>query len=140
MTVPTGTPNRTFAALACVILAAGTVSAASQDSPTFAGPGNRDCAECPELVVVPAGEFQMGSPDSEAGRLSNEGPAHTVKFAKPFAIGKYEITFDEWDACVAAFLLSHGSSPALRCSHGRGGALTAGLTEDGGDDAVRYQP
>ncbi|MCE3285514.1 MAG: hypothetical protein K0R70_1770 [Steroidobacteraceae bacterium] len=68
----------------------------------FAGPGNRDCPECPEMVIAPAGAFQMGSPDREEGRQSHESPMRTVTFAKPFAIGKYEITFDEWDACVAA--------------------------------------
>lgn len=72
------------------------------DAPAFAGPGNRDCADCPEMVVVPAGAFQMGSPDGEEARDTHEGPLHTVTFAKPFAIGKYEVTFEEWDACVAA--------------------------------------
>lgn len=83
----------------CLVLASGFVWA---ETPVFVGPGSRDCAECPEMVVVPAGEFQMGSRDSEEGRNSNEGPVHKVRFAKPFAIGKYEVTFDEWDACVAA--------------------------------------
>lgn len=71
-------------------------------SEPFGGPGNRDCPDCPEMVVVPAGKFQMGSPEREDGRSPHEGPAHTVTFAKPFAIGKYEVTFDEWDACVGA--------------------------------------
>jgi formylglycine-generating enzyme required for sulfatase activity len=44
----------------------------------------------------------MGSSDREEGRTAHEGPLHTVTFARPFAIGKYEVTFDEWDACVAA--------------------------------------
>ena len=61
----------------------------------------RDCAECPEMVVVPAGSFLMGSPESEWGRYGNEGPVHRVEIAKPFAIGVYEVTFAEWDACAA---------------------------------------
>ncbi len=65
-------------------------------------PAIRDCPDCPEMIVVPAGKFQMGSAEGEAGRIADEGPLHTVTFAKPFAIGKYEVTFDEWDACVAA--------------------------------------
>jgi formylglycine-generating enzyme required for sulfatase activity len=69
-------------------------------SSPFAGPRNRDCSECPELVVVPAGKFQMGSPVSETERNEHESPLHAVEFAKPFAIGKYEVTFDEWEACV----------------------------------------
>jgi formylglycine-generating enzyme required for sulfatase activity len=54
------------------------------------------------MVVVPAGSFVMGSPESEAGRSPQEGPQHTVTIGKPFAIGKFTVTFDEWDACVAA--------------------------------------
>ncbi len=61
----------------------------------------RDCPLCPEMVTVPAGEFLMGSPGSERGRDPNEGPQHRVVFAQPFAAGKFEVTFAEWDACVA---------------------------------------
>jgi formylglycine-generating enzyme required for sulfatase activity len=62
----------------------------------------RDCPGCPEMVVVPAGEFMMGSPKGETGRRDNEGPVHRVSVRQPFAIGKYEVTFREWNACVAA--------------------------------------
>ena len=61
----------------------------------------RDCAACPEMIVVPAGSFLMGSPDAEEGRDEDEGPLHRVTFAVPFAVGIYEVTFDEWDACIA---------------------------------------
>ena len=59
----------------------------------------RDCSNCPEMVVVPAGAFTMGSPNTELYR----GPEnqHRVTIAKPFALGKFEVTFDEWLACVA---------------------------------------
>jgi formylglycine-generating enzyme required for sulfatase activity len=60
----------------------------------------RDCGDCPEMVVIPAGSFRMGSPDSEEGRDSNEGPVHTVTFDRPFAIARHEVTFDQWDTCV----------------------------------------
>ncbi|MDG4601347.1 MAG: SUMF1/EgtB/PvdO family nonheme iron enzyme [Defluviicoccus sp.] len=60
----------------------------------------RDCAECPEMVVVPEGLFQMGSPDSDKDADADEKPQHLVTLAKPFAIGKYEVTFAEWDVCV----------------------------------------
>ena len=60
-----------------------------------------ECPQCPEMVVVPAGQFIMGSPRSETGRKDSEGPPHLVTIAKPFAVGKYEVTFREWDACVA---------------------------------------
>jgi formylglycine-generating enzyme required for sulfatase activity len=43
----------------------------------------------------------MGSPPGEPDRDDDEGPQHTVTIARPFAAGKYEVTFDEWDACVA---------------------------------------
>ena len=62
----------------------------------------RDCEACPEMVVVPAGSFMMGSPDTEAGRWDREGPVHRVTIPAPFAVGKYEVTCVEWDACVAA--------------------------------------
>ncbi len=61
-----------------------------------------DCAACPEMVVVPAGSFMMGSPESEEGRREVEGPRHRVTIRTPFAVGVYEVTFAEWDACVAA--------------------------------------
>jgi formylglycine-generating enzyme required for sulfatase activity len=60
------------------------------------------CPFCPEMVVIPAGSFAMGSPAGEIGRDDDEGPQRTVTFSQPFAIGRYEVTFAEWDACVAA--------------------------------------
>lgn len=67
-------------------------------------PGDRflDCAECPEMVVLPGGAFQMGSPAGEAGRASNEGPRHRVEIAPGLAVGVFEVSFREWDACVDA--------------------------------------
>ena len=67
-------------------------------------PGERfsDCAACPEMVVVPAGSFMMGSPASEEGRFDDEGPQHRVTIGSPFAVGVYEVTFAEWDGCVRA--------------------------------------
>jgi len=61
----------------------------------------KECDQCPEMVVVPAGSFTMGSPASEPGRDVDESPQHSVTIAKPFAVAKFELTFDEWDACVA---------------------------------------
>ena len=65
------------------------------------GDSFRECATCPEMVVVPAGSFVMGSPAPEYGRGGNEGPQHAVTFAQTFAVGRFSVTFDEWDACVA---------------------------------------
>ena len=61
----------------------------------------KDCEVCPEMVVVPAGEYMMGSPAGEEGRDGNEGPQHQVRIGRPIAVGKYEVTFEEWDACVS---------------------------------------
>jgi formylglycine-generating enzyme required for sulfatase activity len=82
-----------------------TAPAASAPSPSTADalkPGRefKDCAACPPMIVVPSGQFVMGSPPTESGRADNEGPTHVVAIASAFAIGKYEITFDDWEACV----------------------------------------
>jgi len=66
-----------------------------------AGEVFKDCNDCPEMVVIPAGSFLMGSPPSELGRVGDEGPQRTVK-VRLFAAGKFEVTFDQWDACVKA--------------------------------------
>ena len=63
------------------------------------GEGFRDCAWCPEMMVVPTGSFLMGSPESEKGRYGREGPVRWVRIAAPFAVGVYEVTFAQWDAC-----------------------------------------
>jgi Uncharacterized conserved protein len=61
----------------------------------------RDCPDCPEMVAIPSGSFTMGKPSSEEGWVINDRPQHEVMI-QPFAIGKTEVTFDQWDACVAA--------------------------------------
>ena len=58
-----------------------------------------DCTQCPEMMVIPAGEFMMGSPPSEVYRGAET--QHRVTIPSPFALSKYEITFEQWDACVA---------------------------------------
>jgi len=62
----------------------------------------RDCEQCPSMVVVSAGKFTMGTPASEPKSEDRERPQHDVTISRSFAIGVFEITFDEWDACVAA--------------------------------------
>jgi formylglycine-generating enzyme required for sulfatase activity len=61
----------------------------------------RECAKCPEMVVVPDGIFLMGSPEKEPRRESVEGPQHKVTILHPFAAGRFAVTFEEWDICVA---------------------------------------
>ena len=67
-----------------------------------AGDMFRDCKECPEMVVVLAGSFMMGSPDTEDGRFDDEGPRHRVTIGTRIAVGVHEVTFAEWDACALA--------------------------------------
>jgi formylglycine-generating enzyme required for sulfatase activity len=73
----------------------------------FLRPGQvfRDCSntDCPEMMVVPAGSFMMGSNDGNV----DEKPVHKVTIAKQFAVGKFAVTFAEWDACVAAGGCTH---------------------------------
>jgi formylglycine-generating enzyme required for sulfatase activity len=59
------------------------------------------CPFCSEMVVVPAGTFTMGSPANEPERASGLEEQVRVSIAAPFAVGKFAVTFDEWDACAA---------------------------------------
>lgn len=94
-------------AITAALLAAGADPALAAAAAREAGraamvPGTvfRDCAVCPEMVVVPAGSFIMGSPTGEG--WEQEMPQHQVSIGSPFAVGVYEVTFAEWDACVSA--------------------------------------
>jgi formylglycine-generating enzyme required for sulfatase activity len=80
---------------------------------------------CPEMVVVPAGSFTMG------GRSSDDQPDHPVTIPKPFAVAKLELTFDEWDTCVA-----YGDCPHISdFGWGRGNNPAINVTWS---DAKRY--
>ena len=57
-----------------------------------------DCANCPQMSVVPGGSFIMGLPTS--GPFDDEGPEHRVTIDRHFAVGRFALTFDEWDACA----------------------------------------
>lgn len=72
----------------------------------IAGTPFQDCPECPLMAGVPAGTFQMG--DLAGLGLVDERPLHTVD-VDSFAAGVYEVTFDQWDACVADFRCSIGA-------------------------------
>jgi formylglycine-generating enzyme required for sulfatase activity len=56
---------------------------------------------CPVMAVVPAGSNLVGSPDFEKGRGKDEGPQQPVAIRVPFAVGRAEVAFEEWLACVA---------------------------------------
>lgn len=85
---------------------------------------SKDCDVCPELVALPPGSYKRGSPANEKGRGSDEGPVREVRIPYSLAVGKYEVTFAEWDACVADGGCKHnpvddkgrGRKPVVRVS------------------------
>ncbi len=97
-------------------------------------PGARfhDCEKCPEMVVIPPGRFQMGSPAGEVGRSSDEGPVHEVTHQRPFAIGRFEVSIAEWKACVEAKVCR--DVPDDR----RGGGTNRPVTDVSWRDAQQY--
>jgi formylglycine-generating enzyme required for sulfatase activity len=95
-----------------------TVLAVELEQATAAKPDSdfKDCVNgCPVMIVIPAGKFVMGSPENESDRDASEGPAHDVTVSKPFAVSKFTVTFEEWDACVAA-----SACPRVPDAWGRG--------------------
>ena len=133
----------TFPALLLAGLPAHAVEAADALQSAVSEPGNysfsiapgarfRDCEKCPEMIVLPPGQFRMGSPEGERGRSSDEGPVHEVTLERPFAIGRYEITIAEWQACVDANAC--GAIPDDR----RGGGNNRPVTNVSWRDAQQY--
>jgi formylglycine-generating enzyme required for sulfatase activity/uncharacterized caspase-like protein len=61
----------------------------------------KDSGECPEMVVIPAGRFLMGSPSNEERRDADEGPQRWVDVAR-FAMGKHEVTQRQWEAVMGS--------------------------------------
>jgi formylglycine-generating enzyme required for sulfatase activity/cellulose biosynthesis protein BcsQ len=109
------------------------VLTAEQERTLKPGDRFRECGgeNCPEMIVVPAGKFTMGSPATETGRQSNEGPQHTVTIPRPFATSKFDLTFNDWDACVSV-----GGCVAVSDSgYGRG---TRPVINVSWDDAQQY--
>jgi sulfatase modifying factor 1 len=89
-----GMPHPAQAADASNVAKASGISPVPKVGTTF-----RDCPDCPSMVVIPAGNFAMGSPGSEASRSDDEEPVHRVKVAA-FALGKTEITRGQFAAFV----------------------------------------
>jgi formylglycine-generating enzyme required for sulfatase activity len=79
----------------------GHLSIAAHGGAVSVPPGFRDCADCPEMVPLASGEFMMGSPTDELGHLEVEGVPRRVIIPKSFAIGKFEVTVDQFSAFVA---------------------------------------
>ena len=97
----------------------------ARSEPLAPGQGFRECAECPEMKIIPAGHFTMGSSDEEKrwaanhgatlGSVSDEAPQHEVTVPW-FALGKYDVTRGEY----AAFVRATGHSSGNVCGHGLG--------------------
>jgi formylglycine-generating enzyme required for sulfatase activity len=88
-----------FAVVAVVVCVGADAKTSKHPAPAASKPLIlKDCPDCPEMVVVPAGEFMMGSPRSEPHRGDEQ--QHVVTLFRAFAVSQFEITFDQWDACV----------------------------------------
>jgi len=94
-------------------------------------PRQKDSDYCPDMVVVPAGPFRMGS-SSDPAAYPSEFPQHPVTIAQAFAVSKFEVTFDEWDTCA-----DHGgcSSGISDREYGRGSVPVINVNWD---DAHQY--
>ena len=82
----------------------------------------KDGGQGPEMVVLPTGGFRMGSPSGETGHRSYQGPVRTVNISKRIAMGRYEVTFADYDR----FMLATGRG-------GRAPMMRAGAGQSAGD-------
>jgi formylglycine-generating enzyme required for sulfatase activity len=87
----------------------------------------KDCSACPVLVSLPGGSFTMGNNTSDP----SEKPAHQVSINAPFAIGKYEVTVEQWAACVE----DGGACPRIATDAGK---KRVPLRDVSWDDAQLY--
>jgi formylglycine-generating enzyme required for sulfatase activity len=94
------------------------------------GQSLKECASCPEMIVIPAGSFVMGSPDDEG--TDSERPQHKVTISKRFAVSRFLVTFAQWDACMA-----HGGCEHPADDRGWGRGLIP-VTDISWNDAQRY--
>ena len=89
--------------LAMSLLAAFLPAHAQTEKPTPGrmppGQDFKECRNCPTMVVLPAGEFTMGSPADEPLRRENE-PQSEITIAETFAVSRTAVTWDQWEACV----------------------------------------
>jgi len=67
----------------------------------------------PEMIVLPAGRFFMGSPNTDPDAFDVEFPQHEVTLEAPFAIGRFPITVDNWTTAETAGAKLHSPSPTL---------------------------
>ncbi|CAN7374301.1 formylglycine-generating enzyme family protein [Massilia sp. LjRoot122] len=107
--------------------AAAPAAVPARTAPAKAGAEIKDCPACPLLVSLPAGSFTMGNNASDP----SETPAHPVTIGAPFAIGKTEVTVQQWNACVTARACPAVAQPA-------GTTATAPVRDVSWDDAQQY--
>ena len=94
----------------------------------------------PEMIILAAGDFLMGSPQTEKGRYEMEGPRHSVTISRPFALSTHEITFSEYDAFAKATgrqlpndeIWGRGDRPVINVSWNDAKAYAAWLSEQTG--------
>lgn len=108
------------------------VLSADRERQLASGQALRECkTACPEMIVVPAGGFSMGSPAGEPERYENEGPQRAVTIARRLAVSRTAVTFDEWNACAAM----NACRPADSAGFGEG---TRPVINIGWNDAKSY--
>jgi len=84
------------AAAAGAILVAGNGKTIDDLQKLASGSIFRDCADCPEMVVIPPGKFEMGFADYRKLRRPNEGPMREVSIPGTFAVGRNEVTWSQY--------------------------------------------
>jgi formylglycine-generating enzyme required for sulfatase activity len=105
-------------ALGCLSLSCEALAA----DPVEPGKVFKDCKDCPEMVVLPAGSYVMGTPDDEIGKQDDEGPLHQVTFAQPFAVSRFHVTAEQWQDYAKATdtVLPDGDlRPGRLCKNGK---------------------
>jgi formylglycine-generating enzyme required for sulfatase activity len=108
---PANAPSPTSSSTASTGAAA-TGSTVSDLQQLGAGTVFRDCPDCPEMIVVPPGKFEMGLADYRKARRPNEGPVRTVNIPGTFAIGKHEVTWSQY----ARFVRETSRAGGLGCA------------------------
>ncbi|MCY1411603.1 Hercynine oxygenase [compost metagenome] len=114
-------PRIGFTALALGLLINALPGVANASAKT---PGTvfKDCNDCPEMVVLPAGSFTMGTPEDEVGRQPDEGPMHQVTFHNPFAISRHFVLVKQWNAFLkdTGYQMPDGDTrPGRECKAGK---------------------
>ncbi len=104
----------------------------------------KECVACPDMAALPSGSFVMGAPSDEEGARPFEGPARVVTIDRRFAIGTREVTYDQWDACVADGACraysppdngwGRGKRPVVGVSHADAQSFTAWLSDKTGQN------